>query len=201
MHTKPFIDARPMWFVEVLLIYLLGYADWRGWRRRHTAFPYHSGRACFAPGRTLGVLPAGTSFATVLVRLVFPWDSHQVGEFQLWQGPQYLAMFGLGIVAAQRGWLDPVPDQIRRKCGAVALIRILSFLAPHRRDPRHRPISRPRPARARAAAAQPPRRGAPTDRSSDTRVRLATPGRCDRHWLMQSSGRATPRDWIRVAKA
>ena len=102
------------------------------------AFPYHSGRACFAPGRTLGLLPAGTSFATVLVRLV------PGGQPPGRRAPALAAAAVPGNVRAghrrrQRGWLDPVPDQIRRKCCAVALIRMLSFLAPDRRDPRHRP--------------------------------------------------------------
>jgi hypothetical protein len=58
------------------------------------------------------MLAVGISLATLLVRPVFPWDSHQVAELQLWQWPQYVAMFALGIVAAQRGWFDPVPDQM-----------------------------------------------------------------------------------------
>jgi len=65
--------------------------------------------------------------ATVLVRLVFPAASGQLGQSHLWQWPQFVAMFGLGIVAAQRGWLDPVPDRIRRECGFAALAGVLAF--------------------------------------------------------------------------
>jgi hypothetical protein len=37
-------------------------------------------------------------------------------------------MFGLGIVAAQRGWLEPVPDRISRGCGLAALGGLAAFL-------------------------------------------------------------------------
>jgi hypothetical protein len=39
---------------------------------------------------------------------------------------RHLAMFGLGIVAAQRRWLDPVPDRIGRRCLLAALLGILA---------------------------------------------------------------------------
>jgi hypothetical protein len=125
MDAEPFLDTGPMWFVAVLLIYSLGYAAWR-YRR----LP----RSAVAPpepisGGTLVRLAAALTAATILVRLVFPFDGHQVGELQLWQWPQYLALFGLGIVAAQRGGLEPVPDRLRRRCGAVALAGIGAFFA------------------------------------------------------------------------
>ena len=36
-------------------------------------------------------------------------------------------MFALGILAAQRGWLEPVPDRIRRGCGFAALGGVVAF--------------------------------------------------------------------------
>jgi hypothetical protein len=55
------------------------------------------------------------------VRLVFPAASGQIGQSHLWQWPQFVAMFGLGTMAAGRGWLDPVPDAMRHECGLAAL--------------------------------------------------------------------------------
>jgi Acyltransferase family len=122
MDAEPFLDTGPMWFVAVLLIYSLAYAAWRSRRPpRATAQPISGG--------TLVRLAAALSAATILVRLVFPFDGHQVAELQLWQWPQYLALFGLGIVAAQRGGLEPVPDRLRRRCGAAALLGIGAFFA------------------------------------------------------------------------
>jgi hypothetical protein len=129
MHANPFLDAGPMWFVEVLLIYSLGYAGWRGWRRHYAPRPRRVGdRPAFLSGRTLVVIAVGISLTTIPLRFVFPWDSHQVGELQLWQWPQYLAMFGLGIVAAQRGWLGGVPEGIRRRSRTAALVGVLAVL-------------------------------------------------------------------------
>ena len=62
-------------------------------------------------------LAAGISLATLVVRPAFPFGSGQVGQLKLWQWPTYLGMFGLGIIAVQRGGLDAVPDRIKRTCG------------------------------------------------------------------------------------
>jgi hypothetical protein len=118
--ADPLADTGPMWFVEVLLIYSLAYAAWRHRHPRPAARPPVS-------GWTLVTLAAGISLATVLVRLVFPAASGQFGQSHLWQWPQLIAMFWLGIAAARRGGLDPVPDRIRRACGLAALGGFLAF--------------------------------------------------------------------------
>ena len=127
-HADPVLDTGPMWFVEVLLIYSLAYAAWRHRRQKHGECP-STARASSAPvsGRTLATLAFAISVATVLVRMVFPAGSGQIGQSHLWQWPQLVAMFGLGIVAAGRGWLDPVPDRIRRGCGFAALGGVAGF--------------------------------------------------------------------------
>jgi hypothetical protein len=132
VHSDPFLDTGPMWFVEVLLVYSLAYAAWWLWRgRRAVAEDRRPVSAPAAPvsGRTLVAVAVAVSAGTVLVRLVFPLLSGQIGQSHLWQWPQFVAMFGLGIVAAQRGWLAPVPDRIRRRCGFAALFGVLAFLA------------------------------------------------------------------------
>jgi hypothetical protein len=130
IHGEPVLDTGPMWFVEVLLIYSLAYAAWRYWRqRRYGEGPTTaSNRSAPLSGRTLVALAAGISVATVLVRPVFPAASGQIGQSHLWQWPQFVPMLALGIVGAQRGWLDPVPDRIRRGCGFAALGGIAAFL-------------------------------------------------------------------------
>jgi hypothetical protein len=131
LHRTPLFEPGPMWFVGVLLIYSLGYAAWRQWRQHHAptfatrARPATDGRAPLQ-GRTLVLLAAGISLITILIRPVFPFGSGQIGQLELEHWPTYLGMFGLGIVAVQRGGLDPVPDHIRRRCGQTVL---LSFLA------------------------------------------------------------------------
>jgi hypothetical protein len=128
-HQEPVLDTGPMWFVEVLLIYSLAYAAWRARHRTQASGEDARTVSNRAPlsGQTLVALAAGLSVATVLVRLVFPAASGQIGQSHLWQWPQLVAMFGLGIVAAQRGGLDPVPDRIRRRCGFAALGGVAAF--------------------------------------------------------------------------
>src|SRR3954453_3765549 len=119
-HQDPILDTGPMWFAEVLLVSSPAYP---AWRYRHRLKPMGEvpdeavGRSVALSGRTLITLAAGISITTVLVRMVFPAASGQIGQSHLWQWPQFIVMFGLGIVAGQRGWLDPVPDRIRRGCG------------------------------------------------------------------------------------
>jgi hypothetical protein len=123
-HLDPLLDTGPMWFVEVLLIYSLAYAAWQYWRRPRATVrnrPSASNGSPSLSGRTLIALALGISVATVLVRPILPAASGQIGQSHLWQWPQFLAMFGLGILAAQRAWLDPVPERIRRRCGFAAL--------------------------------------------------------------------------------
>jgi hypothetical protein len=131
LHRTPLFEPGPMWFIGVLLIYSLGYAAWRKWRLHHasplaTHARSDADRRAPLQGRTLVLLAAGISLATILIRPAFPFDSKQIGQLKLGQWPTYLGMFGLGIVAVQRGGLDPVPDRIRRRCGQAVL---LSFLA------------------------------------------------------------------------
>ena len=133
VNADPFLDPGPMWFVEVLLIYSLAYAAWRGWqvaRARKDAVGVRPARGASAlSGRTLVLIAVGISVATMLVRLVFPIASAQIGQLKLFQWPQLAAMFALGIVAAQRGWFAPVPAKIRRRCGFAALAGVAAFLA------------------------------------------------------------------------
>jgi hypothetical protein len=130
-HGEPVLDTGPMWFVEVLLIYSLAYAAWRSWSGRRAPeddSPAIPDRSTPLSGRELVALAVGISVATVLVRPVFPAASGQIGQSHLWQWPQFVPMFVLGILAAQRGWLEPVPDRIRRGCGFAALGGIAAFL-------------------------------------------------------------------------
>ena len=129
MRADPLLDTGPMWFVEVLLIYSLGYAAWRAYRARRPAVTA-AGPVPRAPSPGgLTRLAAGVSVGTVLVRLVFPVASQQPAHPNLWQWPQYLALFALGIVAARGGWLHPVPGELERRARLMAVLGLLAFVA------------------------------------------------------------------------
>ena len=114
--TDPVLDNGPMWFVGVLLLYSLGLVAWRRWR---PAMPRPSRQIT---GRKLAALSLAVGVTTFLVRLVYPADSNQVLNSHLWAWPEYLAMFGLGVAVAPRGWLRAVPRAVAHKAGIATLV-------------------------------------------------------------------------------
>lgn len=108
----------PLWFVLVLMVYSAGYAGWRSRRAaRESAGPLRP--------RLLVGLGVAIALATVIVRLVFPINSDQIFSLHLWQWPQCLGLFILGVACAERGWAQPVPDRMRTAAGAIALGGVL----------------------------------------------------------------------------
>jgi peptidoglycan/LPS O-acetylase OafA/YrhL len=67
--------------------------------------------------------------ATFIVRTSFPLLTLQPAHLNLWQWPQYVALFWLGTAAAGSGWLDAVPDGMRRVCGVAALLGVAGLAA------------------------------------------------------------------------
>jgi hypothetical protein len=120
-RDDPTLDNGPLWFVEVLLIYSLVYAAWVASHPRPGDAP---GPVTTGPlrARHLVALGAGIAVSTFVVRRWFPFDSLQFTNAHVWQWPECIGLFGLGIVSARRGWLRPVPERIRRGCGWVALV-------------------------------------------------------------------------------
>ncbi|GAA4690526.1 acyltransferase [Pseudonocardia yuanmonensis] len=124
-HRDPFLDAGSLWFALVLLVFSIAFA---GWTALHGGPPAPSGPLT---GWHLAGATAAIAVATVVVRLVFPARSGQIADLHLWQWPQCLGMFLLGVVAARRGWAVHIPDPIRRACGwiTVGVLMALPVLA------------------------------------------------------------------------
>jgi len=121
--TDPVLDNGPMWFVGVLLLYSLVLV---AWRRR---FPPPPRTAEPLRWRSLVVLSVAVGVATFVVRLMFTVDSGQPLNIHLWAWPEYVAMFGLGVVAARHGWLRPVPEGLARRCMIATVASMLVIAA------------------------------------------------------------------------
>ncbi len=59
--------------------------------------------------------------ASFIVRLWFPVMSQQVLDLHLWQWPQCIGMFCLGVMVSGLGWTARVPSRIARNCGLAVL--------------------------------------------------------------------------------
>lgn len=112
-HALRSPDPAQMWFVEVLLLFSLGYAAVAARLR-----PVHPTRLT---AWHLVILALVITVGSFVVRIWFPLDSSQYADLQLSQWPQFLALFVLGVAGARRGWLAPVPARFGRGCGWAAL--------------------------------------------------------------------------------
>lgn len=113
VDRQPFLDSGALWFALVLLIYSLGYALW----------PRHAGGELAQ--YHLVIAAAGIAAGSFLTRLVFPARSGQPGDLHLWQWPQCLGMFLLGLAAARSGWARSLPDRLYRVSGLVAGVTLV----------------------------------------------------------------------------
>lgn len=108
-------DLSVMWFVAVLLVFSLGYAALRALRPAPPPGGELSAAALAGTGGAIAVL-------SFVVRLQWPYLSDSVRGLNLWELPQMLALFVLGVVAGERGWLDDgLPDRVWRGLGRTAL--------------------------------------------------------------------------------
>lgn len=123
------LDTGPLWFVGVLLIFSLGYAGWSALARRSSG--RHVAAAPLRPGgrevsvRTLAVVVALVAPASFAIRLIWPYGSESgITDLNFWEWPVCLSVFGLGLVAADQGWLTQVPAELARQCGRVTAVGV-----------------------------------------------------------------------------
>jgi hypothetical protein len=129
-HRQPLLDSGPLWFAEILLYFSLAYAAW-WWIAAKTGRQPGPANAPLSGGQLVAVA-GGVALASFAVRLWFPAKSTQVLDLHLWEWPQSLAMFGLGVAAAGRGWAAEVPDRLYRRCGftvaaTLATVPMIAF--------------------------------------------------------------------------
>lgn len=118
-------DTGPAWFIAVLLLLSLLYAAWsalrptRGFVRRRRP----------VTTTTLTVLAVAVAATSFVIRVWMPYASEAPLDLNEWQWPECAAMFGLGVVAAQQGWLTAVPAVVARPARTVTLVAALAAAA------------------------------------------------------------------------
>ena len=115
-------DTGPMWFVTALLVFSIAYGSWR-WARP-------AGLTASGPLRPghLVAAAAGIVVGSFVVRLKWPFTADTPFDLNLWEWPQMATLFALGALAGERGWLDPIPDRLRRACGRASIVGALGLL-------------------------------------------------------------------------
>ena len=116
--TGPFTyrpGIGPLWFVEILIYFSIGYVAWRLIARRLSAkVPSPSAAVDLAFPRfwIIAAFVIALALASYLMRMVVPIGTTvpYVDFPTLSYLPQYLSFFVLGIVAYRRGWFGLVPD-------------------------------------------------------------------------------------------
>lgn len=140
LSDEGYLDAGPLWFVGVLLIFSLLYAAFhavgQSYSRRRRRPPWvrtvrnergqENGPERGPRFGHLLMLAAAVAAASFLVRLAYPFGTETVTDLNPWEWPACLALFSLGIAVSGRGWLARVPDGLRRACRNLALAAVVA---------------------------------------------------------------------------
>ena len=114
-------DTGPMWFVTALLVFSILYGAWR-WAR-----PASATVQPLQP-RHLVVAGAAIVFGSFVVRLAWPFTADTPLSLNLWEWPQMATLFAFGALAGERGWLEPIPDWLRRTCARAGIVGVATLL-------------------------------------------------------------------------
>ena len=115
-------DTGPLWFVTALLVFSIAYGAWR-WARP-------AGLTASGPLRPAHLVTAVAAIVvgSFVVRLKWPFTADTPFDLNLWEWPQMATLFAFGALAGERGWLDPIPDWLRRACGRASIIGALGLV-------------------------------------------------------------------------
>lgn len=121
------IGTGPLWFVEALLIFAIGYALCRTLVRKPTPTVPNNG---VLPGSTaIAAFAAALGIVSFIVRIWLPigWAFGPLNlQFPFF--PQYICLFIAGIVAYRRNWLERIPDSTGRLWLTIAILFVLVIL-------------------------------------------------------------------------
>ena len=130
------IGQGPVWFIELLLIFVVFYALWRvlyaKWSHAHPREKTTTRSINSAPAHSypatgeLILFIVGLALITFVVRIWFPlnWVFKPL-NFMFAEFPQYISLFIVGLIAYRRKWFTNIPDAVGRRWLWVALINLV----------------------------------------------------------------------------
>jgi hypothetical protein len=113
---QPFLDSGPLWFVQILLYVSLAHALLSWIVQRHDFHP--------RVALTLVTAALAIAAASFIIRLWFPARSQQVLDLHVWQWPQCMGLYVLGVLFASENWAQNVPRRAARRGGIAVLLAI-----------------------------------------------------------------------------
>lgn len=113
-HTWQHPAPGPLWFLWVLLVFSISYVAVRAAvpARAHVPGP--------PPARSLVALGVFIAIASYLIRIPVQFGQEVLNDFFLAQSPGWVAGFTLGILSAERGWIDRISPAMSRVLSRVA---------------------------------------------------------------------------------
>jgi surface polysaccharide O-acyltransferase-like enzyme len=113
---QPLLDSGPLWFVQILLYVSLAHALLSWIIQRHDFHP--------RVALTLVIAALAIAAASFIIRFWFPARSQQVLDLHVWQWPQCIGLYALGVIFASEDWAQKVPRRAARRCGIAVLLAI-----------------------------------------------------------------------------
>ena len=120
------VGTGPLWFVEMLLIFEIGYAFWRV--ARHDAKALGEKERPFPSYRSISFFILLLALSAYLLRTIIPITAEVLGFPSIFDLPQYISFFIVGLVAARGDWLRKMPSSMANRFFIVALIGSATLL-------------------------------------------------------------------------
>jgi glucans biosynthesis protein C len=117
------VGNGPLWFVEMLFFFELGYVLWRLLKRNKASTPRP-----FPSYRKIAAFIMVLSACAYLLRIVIPINAQVLGFPSLFDLPQYLGLFVVGLAAARGDWLVKMPNTMAKRIFIIALIASATLL-------------------------------------------------------------------------
>ena len=120
------VSTGPLWFVEMLLIFEIGYALWH--MAKHGVKAQGGKERPFPSYRRISGFILLLALSAYLLRTIIPIDAGVLGFPSIFDLPQYLGFFIVGIIAARGDWLMKMPSSMANRFFIMALIGSATLL-------------------------------------------------------------------------